>query len=125
MRKYLIYGVLVIVIIIGFYVWNMKKSYSPITQEDNSKTSTSTTASLLPTYTMTDIRFHNSTTSCYTAINGGVYDLTSWINQHPGGKENILNICGKDGSVPFNKQHKGESKPEKKLTTFKIGTLKQ
>ena len=37
--------------------------------------------------TMADIRLHNSATSCWSAINGNVYDLTDWVNSHPGGKQ--------------------------------------
>lgn len=62
--------------------------------------------------------------SCLTIINGGVYDLTSWIAQHPGGEEKILSICGKDGSTLFNDQHGGQRKPENILEKFKIGSLK-
>lgn len=75
------------------------------------------------TYTMADVAKHNSGTSCWTAINGGVYDVTSWINQHPGGAQAILSLCGIDGSAAFNGQHGGQARPESELATFKIGTL--
>lgn len=73
---------------------------------------------------MKKIRKHNSATSCWTAINGNVYDLTRWIAQHPGGQGAILSICGKNGSAAFNGQHGGNSRPQQMLSTFKIGTLK-
>ena len=75
------------------------------------------------TYTLAQIATHNSSQSCYTAINGSVYDLTKWIYQHPGGAENILVICGKDGSVAYNAQHGGQRRPASELAIFKIGTL--
>ena len=75
------------------------------------------------TYTLADVTLHNSGASCWSAINGGVYDLTSWINQHPGGPQAILIICGKDGSSAFNNQHGGQRRPSNELAGFKIGIL--
>ncbi|HVM91152.1 MAG TPA: cytochrome b5-like heme/steroid binding domain-containing protein [Verrucomicrobiae bacterium] len=76
-------------------------------------------------YTMADVQKHNSGSSCWTAINGNVYDVTNWINQHPGGPDAILSLCGTDGSSAFNGQHGGQGRPESELATFKIGTLTQ
>lgn len=75
------------------------------------------------TYTMTQVATHASASSCWSVINGGVYDLTSWIGQHPGGSKAILGICGKDGSSAFNDQHGGQRRPANELTGFKIGAL--
>lgn len=76
-------------------------------------------------YTLAEIAAHATAASCWSAINGTVYDLTSWISQHPGGEGAILSICGKDGSAAFNNQHGGQSRPEKILATYKIGLLAQ
>lgn len=72
-------------------------------------------------YSLADVAKHASAQSCWTAINGNVYNLTTWIAQHPGGEEAILSICGKDGSSAFNDQHSGQRRPENTLATFKIG----
>ncbi|HBW74297.1 MAG TPA: hypothetical protein DEF59_03490 [Candidatus Magasanikbacteria bacterium] len=45
-------------------------------------------------FTLKQIAVHNSATSCWTAVNGNVYDLTPWISQHPGGDGAILSMCG-------------------------------
>jgi cytochrome b involved in lipid metabolism len=87
------------------------------------KTTTTPPAKASGTYTLTDVAIHNSGTNCWSAINGGVYDLTSWINQHPGGPQAILRICGKDGSSAFNTKHGGQNRPTNELAGFKIGTL--
>lgn len=76
------------------------------------------------TFTMAEVEKANTPENCYSAINGKVYDLTAWINQHPGGDKNILRICGKDGSSAYNGEHGGDSKPEKILAGFDIGDLK-
>ena len=77
------------------------------------------------TYTMEEVAKHNSKESCWTVIRGEVYDLTNWIDKHPGGADKILKICGKDGTDLFVRQHGGKEKPEKILESFEIGTLKK
>lgn len=76
-------------------------------------------------YTMADVALHASKSSCWTAINGSVYDITSYIPRHPGGERNVLKICGKDGTSLFEGQHGGDSKPEAKLASFRIAALVQ
>lgn len=72
---------------------------------------------------MTQIAQHNSRTSCWSAINGNVYDLTSWIPNHPGGEQAIIQLCGTDGSAKFNGQHGGQQRQAMVLAGFKIGAL--
>lgn len=74
-------------------------------------------------YTMSDVATHATASSCWTAVNGSLYDVTSWINKHPGGAQAILGMCGKDASGAFNNQHGGQSRPEVELASFKIGLL--
>jgi cytochrome b involved in lipid metabolism len=76
-------------------------------------------------YTMEEVSKHNSKESCWSAIRGKVYDLTSWVNKHPGGPDRILRICGKDGTDLFIKQHGEAERPENILRNFKIGVLKK
>lgn len=77
------------------------------------------------TFTFADVAAHNSAASCYTTINGSVYDVTLWIGKHPGGSKAILSLCGKDGTAKFTAQHGGKPPQEQQLATFKIGTLAQ
>lgn len=73
--------------------------------------------------TLEQVAMHNTRESCWSAINGVVYDLTSWIPNHPGGEKRILNLCGIDGTLSFNGKHGGSTKVMKILTGFTIGTL--
>ncbi len=75
-------------------------------------------------FTRFQVATHNDSSSCWSIVNGNVYDLTDWINSHPGGQEAILEICGKDGSEDFNEQHRGDGGPAKALAQYKIGFLK-
>jgi cytochrome b involved in lipid metabolism len=90
------------------------------------------TVSAMPTptasqasYTLADVAKHKTVTDCWTTVNGGVYNLTPFVNQHPGGVENITKICGKDGTSMFTAQHGSDRDPQKELATLKIGTLAQ
>ncbi len=74
-------------------------------------------------YTMAEVATHNSRSSCWTAVNSGVYDLTAWIAKHPGGPAAITKICGVDGSKQFNEQHGGQAQAEAALASFKIGSF--
>lgn len=76
-------------------------------------------------YTMAEVAAANTESNCLTVINGTVYNLTAFVNKHPGGDRNILRICGKDGTSAFNGQHGEESKPENILATFSVGVLAQ
>lgn len=97
------------------------KTATPITTP---KTSPTPTSSGPTAYTWAQVSTHNSSASCWTVVNGGVYDLTSWISKHPGGEGAIRSMCGKDGSEDFNEQHGGSGGPEKVLAGYKIGVIK-
>lgn len=72
-----------------------------------------------------DVRMHADKSSCWTIIDGAIYDLTSWVPKHPGGEQAILRLCGVDGSERYNGQHGGAQMQLKILTGFKIGVLVQ
>lgn len=100
------------------------ESTAPQTDTTSSSGSASSgTSSTDATYTLADVATHADSNSCWTAINGGVYDVTDWIFQHPGGPQAILSLCGTDGSAAFNGQHGGQRRPEQELASFKIGIL--
>lgn len=74
-------------------------------------------------FTRATVATHASSASCWTIVNGSVYDVTAWIGKHPGGADAILSLCGKDGTVAFEGQHGGQRRPEAELASFKIGAL--
>lgn len=76
-------------------------------------------------YTMANVRANNSEASCWSVISGNVYNLTQWINSHPGGPSLIRALCGTDGTASFNNQHGGQSNPTKTLAGYLLGPLVQ
>lgn len=118
----------VMLLVLGVAYADKKSSTSTNTTPTTSTATTtapSTTAEIPATsgYTLATVATHNSTSSCWAAINGSVYDVTSWINQHPGGPQAILSLCGTDGSVAFNGQHGGDRRPASELASFRIGAI--
>lgn len=85
----------------------------------SSPTASSTTDAL----TMAAVQKHNSASSCWSAINGNVYDLTAWISAHPGGASPITSLCGTDGTAAFTAQHGHGGRAVNQLATFNLGKL--
>ena len=75
------------------------------------------------TYTMADVKKHADENSCWTIVDGKVYDVTSWIGQHPGGPDRIKALCGNDATGAFNGQHGNDTTPKNRLASFQIGVL--
>ncbi len=74
-------------------------------------------------YDMSEIESRSTKGNCWAAIDENVYDLTSWINQHPGGREKIIELCGTDATGAFEAMHGDSSKAKQALILLKIGTL--
>ncbi|VDN00860.1 unnamed protein product [Thelazia callipaeda] len=52
-------------------------------------------------FTMAEVAKHNDTTSAWIIIDNNVYDLTRFLNEHPGGDEVILEQAGQDATESF------------------------
>ena len=134
MNKKLILVLLVLVVLAGGFYFFKSKSYNKSydmsenkisdSNMDNNSTSSSTIVEASSTiYTIADISMHAPKDSCWSSIEGKVYDLTSWIGKHPGGDKAILSICGKDGSQTFDGKHGMDPKAKGVLPKFYLGDL--
>ncbi|GMY11812.1 cytochrome b5 [Fagus crenata] len=73
-------------------------------------------------YTMQEASEHNTKDDCWVVIDGKVYDVTSYLDEHPGGDDVVLVATGKDATDDF--EDAGHSKSAKELMeTFCIGEL--
>lgn len=117
---------LLLIVVIGVGVWTLVNRQSQQTTQQDTKQQTQT-------FTVGEIASHNSKDDCWTVISGDVYDLTKFINRHPGGDQ-ILQACGTDGTTLFTArqtsdgQSVGSGAPHSKaaqeqLERLKIGTL--
>ncbi len=86
-------------------------------------TPTPTPTRTIAGYTMAQVKVNNSAKSCWTVIDGFVYNLTSWISSHPGGAGAILFLCGTDGTNAFKAQHEQQARPAVRLDSYKLGPL--
>lgn len=77
-------------------------------------------------FTFSDVAAHAREVDCWTVIGDGVYDITSFIPQHPGGRA-LLPACGKDGSTLFAMQpeHAEAQAMAVMESTYRIGTIER
>ena len=92
---------------------------TPQDQTTPSQTPAPTTPALV--LNKIEVAKHNNASDCWSIIDGNVYNLTSWISQHPGGQAAIKSLCGIDGSVDFHAQHRTQAKPARELRAFLMG----
>ncbi|KAL4591102.1 hypothetical protein LXL04_004051 [Taraxacum kok-saghyz] len=52
-------------------------------------------------FTLADVSPHNNSKDCWVIINASVYDVTDFLNNHPGGDNVLLDAAGKDASDEF------------------------
>jgi len=55
----------------------------------------------LKTYRLTEVAEHNSKKSAFLLIHDKVYDVTKFLEEHPGGEEVLLEESGKDATEAF------------------------
>ncbi|TPX40230.1 hypothetical protein SeMB42_g06087 [Synchytrium endobioticum] len=74
-------------------------------------------------FTATEVAQHSKEEDAWIIIDGNVYDVTSFSDEHPGGKKVLIRVAGKDASKQFHNFHKAEKiLPE--YENLKIGSIK-
>ena len=69
---------------------------------------------------------HSNADSCWLLISGKVYDVTQYLQLHPGGRAIILPFCGKEATAAFDTKAGGGSHSNNaisQLGAFLIGDL--
>ena len=102
--------------------WKDRIAQTQIPALEDSAPSASAPAGMINLST-TEIKMHNSKSDCWSIVNGKVYNLTTYVQKHPGGSAVITNICGKDGTNSFANEHNTQSKPNSVLTGFLAGSV--
>ncbi|KAI0997566.1 hypothetical protein K3495_g10624 [Podosphaera aphanis] len=78
----------------------------------------------LKEYTYTDVSEHNSKEDLYMVINEKVYDVTKFLDEHPGGEEVMLDAAGQDATEAF--EDVGHSDEAREiLDRMTVGSLKR
>ncbi len=74
-------------------------------------------------FSFEQVQAHSTPEDCWAAINGSVYDLSTWVSRHPGGATPIEGLCGTDGSEKFTRVHGKSNVAQAALVLLKIGEL--
>ncbi|KAE8743673.1 hypothetical protein FOCC_FOCC010714 [Frankliniella occidentalis] len=73
-------------------------------------------------YSMAEVAQHNDNKKSWIVVHNGVYDVTEFLNEHPGGEEVLLEQAGKDATEPF--EDVGHSSDARELMAkYKVGEL--
>ena len=67
----------------------------------------------LPYIPIEEIEKHDNENSCYIILRDKVYDVTTFVNDHPGGSHSILGPAGSDATDDF--EEAGHSKEAREL----------
>ncbi|KAF3560819.1 hypothetical protein DY000_02019414 [Brassica cretica] len=54
---------------------------------------------------MDEVKKHKSGDSMWTVLKGRVYNISPYMNFHPGGVDMLMKAVGRDGTFLFNKYH--------------------
>lgn len=81
-----------------------------------------------PLYAAAEIARHATEGDCWIILRGKVYDVTSYLPEHPGGKEVLAAYCGRDGTNAF-ESRPGDGSPHSQgaqnlLDQYSVGDLK-
>jgi len=81
-------------------------------------------------FALSEVAKHNNVSDCWLIIDSKVYDVSSYINFHPGNPETIIPYCGKDATKAFKTKDKIIPKTHSQkawnlLSDYYIGDLNQ
>lgn len=73
-------------------------------------------------YSLAEVKNHNTNKSTWLVIHNSIYDVTPFLNEHPGGEEVLLEQAGKEATEAF--EDVGHSTDARELMNkYKIGEL--
>lgn len=128
--------ILAAVVIIGGASLFILLQKSPATNQQTTTTNStaSTSSSVTPStsgntgakkYTLAEISAHSTETDCWTAVNGKIYNVSAFIKNHEGGERSILEACGVDSTLAFQREraHQREDSESMLDNNYLVGTL--
>lgn len=74
------------------------------------------------TISKSEVAQHKREGDCWVSMEGKVYDISNYVEEHPGGETAILKYAGRDVSVPFRGPQHG-SQVDDVIANYYIGTL--
>jgi hypothetical protein len=101
----------------------VQRGVSKVVSPSPTSTPTASAAPAVTGYTLSQVASNNRSASCWSIIDGSVYNLTNWIASHPGGSSAITSLCGVDGTASFKAKHGSQSNPAQRLSMYLLGPL--
>ena len=95
---------------------------APSAQQAASSASVELGADEEAVYSLAQVSEHADRRSAWVALNGGVYDFTSFLGAHPGGARSVLRHAGTDATAIFGELH-SDSIFATFAPAYRIGTL--
>lgn len=103
MKKYVTASLLVLIAIgsgVAIVNWIAPSSSQPITG-DTTNQNIKSVAGINLVLSSAELAKHNSSQSCWLLISGKIYDVTSFLPDHPGEAKTILPTCGTDATAAY------------------------
>ncbi|VVC93412.1 unnamed protein product [Leptidea sinapis] len=72
--------------------------------------------------TLNEVAKHKNQSSVWIIIHDSVYDVTSYLEEHPGGSDILLEVAGKDGTQGFEDIAHSDDAREL-LKKYKVGVI--
>ena len=110
------------------FFWSKKEEgvsrrYSKMAKTKNESSSSKSSSKSSKEIGFAELCRHNKVDDLWLAIDGIVYDVTPFMDDHPGGGDIMLSAAGKDGTDDF--EDVGHSPHARELLKrFKVGTFK-
>ena len=120
------------VVVIGFLIYSGmlitgSKKTETIIKVQPQNTNVPTGVEVIKSFTVDEVAAHNTSSSCWIIVSQKVYDVTSYVNIHPGGNRMITDTCGKEATDAYNTRggtgtHSGRANAM--LADYFVGNIK-
>lgn len=100
-----------------YFIQPPQAKNSAAKSQSSSVSQPATSASPAQTLTLAEISKHSSQNDCWMVIDNKVYNLTAYLNMHPGGPNTILSYCGSDGTNAFNTKDRSRASSHSSYAT--------
>lgn len=98
----------------GLYLNQKPISLIPVKESSLSVTNSTPSITQPPRPTVSiqsQLSQHNSVNDCWISFNNNLYDVTTYLNLHPGGSGSIAKYCGRSINTAFNTKDKSPPQP--------------